>query len=55
MRDKGIILSPTNDLTMEGLVDEDFTGLWTYEDLHNMVCVISHTGYLIHFSDVPVL
>ena len=44
--EKGIILKPTSDLTIDCYVDADFAGLWNQEDHNDDNCVKSRTGYV---------
>ena len=52
---KGMIINPTNDLTLDLYVDVDFAGLWSYEDPHDPSCVKSRTGYVITLGTVPII
>ena len=54
-KDKGIILTPTEDLKIDCFADADFAGLWSYEDPNDPVCVQSRTGYVIMFCGVPII
>ena len=36
-KDKGIILTPTDDLKIDCFVDADFAGVWSYEDPNDPV------------------
>lgn len=53
--DKGIILNPCSELRLDCYPDADFAGLWSHEDSHDPHCVRSRTGYVITFSDCPVI
>ena len=43
--EKGIILKPTSDLTIDCYVDADFAGLWNMDDQNDDNCIKSRTGY----------
>jgi len=53
--EKGIILKPTSDLTIDWYVDADFAGLCNQEDHNDDNCVKSRTGYVLCISSCPVL
>ncbi len=53
--DKGLILTPSDDLKIDCYPDADFAGLWNREDKNDPHCVRSRTGYVICLSDCPVL
>jgi histone deacetylase 1/2 len=54
-KDKGMILRPTNELTVDCYVDADFAGLWQVEDDQDPVCVRSRTGYVLMLAGCPLL
>ena len=53
--DKGLILDPSDDLTIDCYPDADFAGLWTHEHPQDPHCVRSRTGYVITLAGCPVL
>ncbi len=53
--DKGLILTPSDDLKIDCYPDADFAGLWNREHKNDPHCVRSRTGYVICLSDCPVL
>ena len=53
--DKGLILDPRDDLTIDCYPDADFAGLWGYDDPQDPHCVRSRTGYVITLCGCPVL
>jgi hypothetical protein len=53
--EKGLIIKPTGDLTLDCFVDADFAGLFNYEDPRDPVCARSRTGYIMTLGDIPVL
>ena len=52
---KGLLIIPTRKLRVKCYVDSDFAGLSSYKDLHNPVCAISRSGYVVTFSNCPIL
>jgi hypothetical protein len=53
--DKGLVLTPSDDLKIDCYPDADFAGLWNRDDKNDPHCVRSRTGYVICLSDCPVL
>jgi hypothetical protein len=53
-RDKGLILKPTTDLSLDMYVDADFAGRWHKEYAELRDSVLSRTGYVITFCGCPV-
>ena len=54
-RDKGLVLSPSDDLHINAYPDADFAGMWGHEDPLDPICVKSRSGYVITVADCPVL
>jgi hypothetical protein len=52
---QGIIMSPTNDFSINCYVDADFAGLYGYEDDQDPVSVRSRTGYVLFIANCPLL
>ena len=52
--DLGLILNPSNILTLDCYVDADFAGLWNYEDDQDPVCVCSRSGYVMTMGGCPI-
>jgi len=50
-----LLLHLSNSLTFICYVGADFAGLWRYEDDQDPVCVQSHLGYVIMFTNCPLL
>ena len=48
-RDKGLVLTPSDDLNIDAYPDADFAGLYGYEDSSDPVCVRSRTGFVITY------
>jgi hypothetical protein len=45
--DKGLILTPSDDLKIDCYPDTDFAGLWNHNDKNDPHCIRSPTGYVI--------
>lgn len=54
-KDKGIIMTPSNNFSVDCYVDADFAGLYGHEDCQNPVSVKSRTGYVLLLADCPLL
>ena len=54
-QDQGLIINPSNDLSIELFVDADFAGLWAVEDKHDPNSVRSRTGFTIMIGNTPVI
>ena len=54
-RDKGLIIKPTEDLSVDLYVDADFAGLWSVEDKNSIDSVRSRTGFTIMIGHAPVI
>ena len=54
-RDKGLVLSPGDKLTVDCYVDSDFGGLFASEDKQDPISVKSRTGYVILYRGSPLL
>jgi hypothetical protein len=53
--DKGLILTPSDNLKIDCYPDADFAGLWNRDNKNDPHCICSQTGYLICLLDCPVL
>ncbi|KAL7548588.1 hypothetical protein ACHAWF_011864 [Thalassiosira exigua] len=53
--DKGLVLDPSDDLTIDCYYNADFAGLWGHEHPQDPHCVRSRTGYVITLAGCPVL
>ncbi len=53
-KDKGLILKPTTELSLDMYVDADFAGRWHKEYAELCDSVLSRTGYVITFCGCPV-
>jgi hypothetical protein len=54
-KDKGLIMTPSNDLSIDCYVDADFAGLYGVEDPQDPVSAKSRTGYILLLADCPLL
>jgi hypothetical protein len=54
-RDRGMIISPKPNLTLDLWVDADFAGLWNIADTDDPAAVRSRTGFVITLGAVPVI
>ena len=52
---RGLIISPTRELHVNCYVDSYFGGLLSYEDPQYPVCARSWSGYVVTFSNCPIL
>ena len=53
--DKGIIMSPSDDMGIECYPDADFAGLWSHENPQDPHCARSRTGFVIRVAQCPVI
>jgi hypothetical protein len=53
-KDKGLILKPTQSLTLDMYVDADFAGMWHKEYAELRDSVLSRTGFVILFCGCPI-
>ena len=51
--EKGLVLNPTGEITLDVFVDSDFAGLWPHENRLDPTCVKSRTGFVICLSNFP--
>ena len=54
-RDRGMIIKPSSDLSLDCYADADFAGLWNTEDAKDPICVRSRSGFVITLGGTPVL
>jgi histone deacetylase 1/2 len=54
-RERGMIIRPTPDLSLDLYADADFAGLWSSERPDDSTSVKSRTGYLITIGGTPVI
>ena len=53
-RDKGMIIRPTNDLTLDCYADADYAGVYSSWDPNDPKSVKSRTGFVIILGGIPV-
>ena len=53
-QDKGMIIRPTKDLTLDCYADADFAGLFSLSDPHDPKSVKSRSGFVIALGSIPV-
>ena len=51
----GLTFHPSTSLELDLYVDEDFSGLWNYEDNQDPVCVKYRTGYILTLGGCPII
>jgi hypothetical protein len=54
-KDKGIIMEPKQELTLDCYVDADFAGLYGVEDDQSILSVKSRTGYVLLLANCPLM
>ena len=54
-RDKGMIIRPSADLTLDAYADADFCGLWKVESADDPKSARSRTGFVITLGNIPVV
>ena len=53
--EKGLILSPSDELHLDCYPDADFAGLWKTENADDPHCVRSRTGFVITLANCPII
>ena len=53
-KNKGMLLFPSKQLTVDCFVDSDFAGQWNAEDPEDPLCVKSQMGYVLMVGNCPV-
>ena len=54
-RDQGLILNPSDKLSIDSYPDADFAGMYGHEEITDPSCVKSRTGFVINVANCPVL
>ena len=54
-KDKGLILEPSKEISVDCYVDADFAGLYNIEDSQDPISAKSRTGYILMLSKCPLL
>jgi hypothetical protein len=53
--DRGMVIQPTRELTVDAYPDADFAGMYGHEKPTDPACAKSRTGFIIMFAGVPIL
>ena len=54
-KDNGLVFNPSKKLVVDCYADADFVGLWGHEDPKDPICAGSRTGFVVTFSNCPLL
>jgi hypothetical protein len=54
-RERGIVVRPSQDLSLDLFADADFAGLWNVEPPDEPISVKSRTGYIVTLGGTPVV
>ena len=54
-KDNGLVFNPSKKMVVGCYADADFAGLWVHEDPQDPICDRSRTGYVVTFSNCPIL
>ena len=54
-KDNGLVFNPYKKLVVDCYADADFAGLWGHEDPQDPICARSRTGFVLNFSNCPLL
>lgn len=54
VKENRLLLSPTNDLTLDCYVDANFAGTYGYKDDQDPICVKSRTGFVLTLGGCPI-
>ena len=54
-KDNGLVFNPSKKLVVDYYADADFAGLWGHEDTQNPICDSSRTGFVVTFTNCPLL
>eukprot|EP00957_Ditylum_brightwellii_P208357 15356993-Ditylum_brightwellii.AAC.1 len=52
---RGMVINPTDDLTLDCFVGANFAGLWGHEDEQDPSSVKSYTGFVLTLVGTPLL
>ena len=53
--ERGMVIQPTRELTVDAYPDADFAGMYGHEKPTDPACAKSRTGFVIMFAGVPIL
>ena len=51
----GLLFNPSKKLVVDCYSDADFSGLWGHENPQDPICASSRTGFVVTFSNFPLL
>ena len=54
-KDNGLVFNSSKKLMMDCYDDAEFAGLWGHEDPQDPICARSRTGFVVTFSNCPLL
>ena len=54
-KDNGLVFNLPKKLVVDCYDDADFAGLWGHEDPQDPICAIIRTGFVVNFSNFPLL
>ena len=54
-KDNSLVFNPSKKLVVDCYADVDFAGLWGHEDTQDPICARSRTGFVVTFSNFPLL
>ena len=54
-KDNGLVFNPSKKLVVDCYADADFAGMWGHEDPQDPICARSRTGFVVTFSNCPLL
>ena len=54
-KDNGLVFNSSKKLVVDSYAEADFAGLWGHEDPQNPICARSRTGFVVTFSNCPLL
>ena len=54
-KDNGMVFNPSKKLVVDCYAGADFVGLWGQEDPQDPICARSRTGFVVTFSNCPLV
>ena len=54
-KENGLLFNPSKKLVVDCYADADFAGLWGHENLQNLICAWSRTGFVVTYANFPLL
>ena len=55
VEDKGLVFTPSGSNGIKCYADADYSGGWCKEDVDQVGSVLSRTGYIIKFTNFPII